>query len=93
MKKLFVCLGLLVPTGFVFDFLFRAMNQPSDLSYVLGIFGVFGWLCLVTKVLEKTFSKETNNEESAGSPVAQSVNPVDGGMHNENRSGNGGDRS
>jgi hypothetical protein len=64
--KLFVVLAIVVITGYVLDLCFMGMNQPSDLSYVAGIFGLLGWTVISVGLLQLTFKRrKVKNDEKA----------------------------
>lgn len=93
-KKIIIAVLMLVATGYVVDLCFSGMNIKSDLTYLGGIMGLLVWFVLVIPFTYVKFIKEKKHEKES---VANSVgsNPVvpGGGMHAENRTGDGGHRS
>lgn len=92
--KVLVALVWLVVSGYIVALCFRGMNLASDATYIGGIAGLAVWFVVITPVLvRKLFKEKKHDEKVAAGAVSPDAVVVNGGMHNENRPGDGGDRS
>ena len=94
-KKIFIAVLLLVATGYVLALCFAGMNMKSDLTYIGGIVGMLIWFLGVVPFVFRKFIKgeKKHDKESVTGGVADNVDVPSSGLHNQDRSGNGGDRS
>lgn len=73
-RKILVMFSLLIITGYILDYGFKAMNLDSDAGYVGGMVGIIVWACFLP-ILWKALTKERkkNAKESVGN-----VSSIDG---------------
>lgn len=93
MAKVFFGFICLFATGFIFDICFKGMNYASDATYVGGGLGVVVWSMLMWVVWRKILKGDKKHEESSNNSCNTDGGIDLGGLHPEDRAGNGGDRS
>lgn len=90
--KIIVLLFLTLASGYAVQFCFNLMNQQSDVLYPTGVVALIGWVLLAGMAIEYMFfhkKRKTNEEVPVVPPVSTPV-PDLGGLHDKDRSRDGG---